>query len=215
MRERRSPGDTVGRRRHPELCGVASRRMRNALVRLWRFSRTPEGLKVVRYTLVSVISALTSLVILTIVYRGTPTLERGCQHPLCQRHGGHSVLHPQPSVGMGKIRALPHLEGDPPVLGDVHNRHRFRFVHGLVGAQFRRRRTIFIIWLRPYWWSGPISPLSESCGCSNSSSSIGCSPKLPMPRSGSKPERPPETHHESPLVNFDEFCHLAWSRATR
>jgi putative flippase GtrA len=34
----------------------------------WRFCRTPEGLKVVRYTLVSAISALTSLVILTIVY---------------------------------------------------------------------------------------------------------------------------------------------------
>jgi putative flippase GtrA len=42
--------------------------MKKALVRLWRFCRTPEGLKVVRYTLVSVISALTSLVILTIVY---------------------------------------------------------------------------------------------------------------------------------------------------
>jgi putative flippase GtrA len=42
--------------------------MRNALVRLWRLSRTPEGLKVLRYTLVSLISALTSLVILTIVF---------------------------------------------------------------------------------------------------------------------------------------------------
>jgi putative flippase GtrA len=42
--------------------------MKQALVRLWRFSRTPEGIKVVRYTMVSVISALTSLAILTIVY---------------------------------------------------------------------------------------------------------------------------------------------------
>jgi putative flippase GtrA len=42
--------------------------MRNALVRLWRLGRSPEGLKVVRYTLVSLISALTSLVILTIVF---------------------------------------------------------------------------------------------------------------------------------------------------
>jgi putative flippase GtrA len=42
--------------------------MRNALVRLWRYSRTPEGLKLVRYTLVSLISALTSLVVLTIVF---------------------------------------------------------------------------------------------------------------------------------------------------
>ena len=42
--------------------------MRAALVRLWRFSRTPEGLKLIRYTMVSAISALTSLVILTIVY---------------------------------------------------------------------------------------------------------------------------------------------------
>jgi putative flippase GtrA len=53
--------------------GVGSQRsslsaMRNALARLWRFSRTPEGLKIVRYTLVSLISALTSLVLLTIVY---------------------------------------------------------------------------------------------------------------------------------------------------
>ena len=42
--------------------------MKKALVRLWRFSRTPDGVKVVRYTMVSVISALTSLVILTIVF---------------------------------------------------------------------------------------------------------------------------------------------------
>jgi len=37
-------------------------------VRLWRFVQTPQGLKVLRYTMVSAISALTSLVILTIVY---------------------------------------------------------------------------------------------------------------------------------------------------
>jgi putative flippase GtrA len=42
--------------------------MKAGLVQLWRYCRTPEGLKVVRYTLVSVISALTSLVILTFVY---------------------------------------------------------------------------------------------------------------------------------------------------
>jgi putative flippase GtrA len=42
--------------------------VREALVRLWRFFHTPEGVKVIRYTMVSAISALTSLVILTIVY---------------------------------------------------------------------------------------------------------------------------------------------------
>jgi putative flippase GtrA len=42
--------------------------MKKSLARLWRFCRTPEGLKIVRYTLVSVISALTSLVVLTIVF---------------------------------------------------------------------------------------------------------------------------------------------------
>jgi putative flippase GtrA len=42
--------------------------MRDALTRLWRFSRTPQGVKLIRYTMVSVISALTSLVVLTIVY---------------------------------------------------------------------------------------------------------------------------------------------------
>jgi putative flippase GtrA len=42
--------------------------MAEALIHPWRFCRTPEGLKIVRYTLVSAISALTSLVILTIVY---------------------------------------------------------------------------------------------------------------------------------------------------
>ncbi len=42
--------------------------MKSAVTRLWEFSRTPEGLKVLRYTMVSIISALTSLVILTIVY---------------------------------------------------------------------------------------------------------------------------------------------------
>jgi len=42
--------------------------MKEAVVRLWRLSQTPQGLKVVRYTMVSIISALTSLVILTIVF---------------------------------------------------------------------------------------------------------------------------------------------------
>ncbi len=42
--------------------------MRSALARLWNLARTPEGQKVIRYTAVSAISALTSLVILTIVY---------------------------------------------------------------------------------------------------------------------------------------------------
>jgi putative flippase GtrA len=42
--------------------------MRERAVQLWRFSQTPQGLKMVRYTLVSVISALTSLVLLTITY---------------------------------------------------------------------------------------------------------------------------------------------------
>jgi putative flippase GtrA len=36
--------------------------------RLWGFCRTPQGLKIIKYTTVSVISALTSLVILTIVF---------------------------------------------------------------------------------------------------------------------------------------------------
>jgi putative flippase GtrA len=42
--------------------------MRDTLVRLWRLAHTPEGLKVIKYTTVSAISALTSLIILTIVY---------------------------------------------------------------------------------------------------------------------------------------------------
>jgi putative flippase GtrA len=42
--------------------------MKEAGVRLWRFVQTPQGLKVVRYTAVSAISALTSLFVLTIVY---------------------------------------------------------------------------------------------------------------------------------------------------
>jgi len=42
--------------------------MKSGLVRLWRLAHTPEGVKVLRYTLVSVISAVTSLVLLTIVF---------------------------------------------------------------------------------------------------------------------------------------------------
>jgi putative flippase GtrA len=38
------------------------------MARLWRFLRSPQGVKVVRYTMVSVISAVVSLVILTIVF---------------------------------------------------------------------------------------------------------------------------------------------------
>ena len=60
------PGDLSQAASEPH--AVTFGAMREALARLWRFCRTPEGLKIVRYTLVSVISALTSLVILTIVY---------------------------------------------------------------------------------------------------------------------------------------------------
>jgi putative flippase GtrA len=42
--------------------------VRDAVTRLWRFCRTPAGLKLIKYTVVSVISAATSLLILTIVY---------------------------------------------------------------------------------------------------------------------------------------------------
>jgi putative flippase GtrA len=42
--------------------------MKTALLRLWGLCQTPQGLKVIRYSMVSVISALTSLVILTIVF---------------------------------------------------------------------------------------------------------------------------------------------------
>jgi putative flippase GtrA len=42
--------------------------MKNALVGLWRYCRTPEGVRLMRYTLVSAISAVTSLVILTVVF---------------------------------------------------------------------------------------------------------------------------------------------------
>jgi putative flippase GtrA len=42
--------------------------VKDALLRLWAISRTPQGLKVIRYTMVSVISALTSLVILVFLF---------------------------------------------------------------------------------------------------------------------------------------------------
>lgn len=42
--------------------------MVTGVIRLWRYCQTPPALKVIRYTLVSAISALTSLVILTIVF---------------------------------------------------------------------------------------------------------------------------------------------------
>ena len=42
--------------------------VKESLARLWRLAQSPQGLKVVRYTMVSVISALTSLVILTLVF---------------------------------------------------------------------------------------------------------------------------------------------------
>jgi putative flippase GtrA len=47
---------------------VALSAMKANLVRLWELIRTPQGMKLVRYSAVSVISALTSVVILTIVY---------------------------------------------------------------------------------------------------------------------------------------------------
>jgi putative flippase GtrA len=42
--------------------------MVDAVRRLWRMAGTPEGLKLIKYTTVSAISALTSIVVLTVVY---------------------------------------------------------------------------------------------------------------------------------------------------
>ena len=42
--------------------------MRGSVGKLWEFARSAEGLKLVKYTLVSAISALTSIVILAFVY---------------------------------------------------------------------------------------------------------------------------------------------------
>lgn len=42
--------------------------MRGTLARLWRFAHTPQGRKLAKYATVSAISALTSLVVLTIVF---------------------------------------------------------------------------------------------------------------------------------------------------
>lgn len=38
------------------------------MVRLWQYCRTPEGLRIIKYTTVSAISALTSIVVLAFVY---------------------------------------------------------------------------------------------------------------------------------------------------
>jgi putative flippase GtrA len=42
--------------------------MKERLLQLWRFSQTPQGSKMVRYTLVSAISALISLMLLTLIF---------------------------------------------------------------------------------------------------------------------------------------------------
>jgi putative flippase GtrA len=42
--------------------------MKEKVLRLWQFARTPEGMRMIKFTTVSIISALTSLVVLTIVY---------------------------------------------------------------------------------------------------------------------------------------------------
>ena len=42
--------------------------MKTSVIRLWEFAHTPDGLKLLRYTAVSAISALISICILTIVY---------------------------------------------------------------------------------------------------------------------------------------------------
>ncbi len=42
--------------------------MRGSVDRLWEFARSPEGVKLLKYTLVSAISALTSIVLLAFVY---------------------------------------------------------------------------------------------------------------------------------------------------
>ena len=64
-------GRVCGKRWHGqggEAIGVLLLDVKDALLRLWAMSRTPQGLKVIRYTMVSAISALTSLVILVFLF---------------------------------------------------------------------------------------------------------------------------------------------------
>jgi len=68
VRRAHTAPDTTARSAGIPRIGVTLSPMRDRLARLWRFCGTPAGLKLIRYTAVSAISALTSLVILTIVY---------------------------------------------------------------------------------------------------------------------------------------------------
>jgi putative flippase GtrA len=57
----------ASRRKRARRPGIVSG-MGPVVERIWAFCRSHQGLKLIRYTMVSIISALTSLVILTIVY---------------------------------------------------------------------------------------------------------------------------------------------------
>ena len=84
------------------------------MTRLWQFSRTPEGLKMIKFTMVSVISALTSLVVLAIVYGGAPPVVRGAERALRQPDGRDSLVPAQPAVGVGEVGPIAPGERDPP-----------------------------------------------------------------------------------------------------
>ena len=144
--------------------------MTQALARAWRFSRTPEGLKLIRYTAVSVISALTSLVVLTIVY-GVLRLWSEVFSTLFA-----NVVAGVPSYILNRRW----------VWGKSGRSHWWReilpfWVMSLTGIgfalltatsapQISPMPTISTIWPGRCWSWGPTSPRSASSGCSSSSS---------------------------------------------
>ena len=149
--------------------GVASEPVKERVLRLWRFLQTPQGLKMVRYTMVSLVSALTSLVLLTITYG---ILRLGTE-VVCTLIS--NILAGFPSYYLNR-RWVWKKGGRSHVWREVLP----FWVMSITGIGFAlytaslrttsRTHTISIIWLAPCSSSERMSWPSGSCGFSSSSS---------------------------------------------
>ena len=170
------PGD---RRRVARMVALAKR--------IWAWLHTHEGIKIFRYTMVSVISTAVSFVVL--VHR-----LRGAAHcgPRCRAPSSPTAVATFPSywlnrqLGVGEVRPVAPDEGGRAVLGHGRRGHRLLHRRGLGGPPHRHRarpepRRADRRWC---WW--PTSWPSASSGCSSSCSSTGSSTWTTLSRRSSE-----------------------------
>ena len=146
-------------------------------------------MKVLRYTMVSVISAMTSLVILTIVFGVLRLWGEVVSTLFANLMAGIPSYYLNRRWVWGKGGRSHIWERNCPVFCDVINRASSSPCTRRHWRITSPMHTIFTIWLERSSSSGRTSRPSAFCGSSNSLSLIGCSLNSPMPKWESTPKK--------------------------